>query len=188
MKTKKELRKEILSLRREMPAEEVERLSAMICENVKKQKEYKEAEKICLYMPINNEADASMLAEPAREDGKEVYIPKVTGDVMVFNLYDPEGAMHEGAFHIQESESDVILDTEDRVLIIMPGSVFDRSCGRIGYGGGYYDKYLAAHPGCKTAAICYSFQIIDGKLPSEEHDIDPDMVVCENEVIRREDQ
>ena len=61
-------------------------------------------------------------------------------------------------------------------LIVMPGAVFTRSCDRIGYGGGYYDRYLAAHPDCHTAAVGYAIQIVDS-IMTEETDIKPDVVL-----------
>lgn len=175
---KKEIRKEILAKRRAMPAEQVSELSEKICERVRSTDLYREAASLCVYMPINNEVEADRLIGPALEDGKKVYIPKVTGDEMVFNAYDEEKMIEDGPFHIRESESEDVLEPDERTLIIMPGSVFDPQRHRIGYGGGYYDKYLSRYPACRTIAVCFDFQIVD-ELPAEAHDMLPEMIVSE---------
>ena len=78
-----------------------------------------------------------------------------------------------------------ILEPDERTLIIMPGSVFDVHGHRIGYGGGYYDKYLARHTQCRTIAVCFDFQIVE-ELPAEDHDICPELIVSEKRCIRAE--
>ena len=185
MKTKKELRKEILAIRRQMPEGEVRTLSEKICGNVLKLQESREAERICIYMPINNEAEANLLIGPAAADGRRVYIPKVVGDEMIFNRYEEAMVSKQGKFHIRESDSEDILEPDEKTLIIMPGSVFDVHGHRIGYGGGYYDKYLARHTQCRTIAVCFDFQIVE-ELPAEDHDICPELIVSEKRCIRAE--
>ena len=183
--TKKELRKGILARRRAMDPEEVRSRSEIICRRVLDTDLYQNAASLCVYMPINNEAEADQLIGPALADSKRVYIPKVTGDEMVFNAYEEHEIMEEGAFHIRESGSEDVLTPDETTLIIMPGSVFDLDCHRIGYGGGYYDKYLERHPRCRTIAICFDFQIIDS-LPAEDHDISPELVISDLRTLARD--
>jgi 5-formyltetrahydrofolate cyclo-ligase len=64
----------------------------------------------------------------------------------------------------------------------MPGVAFDRRRGRIGYGGGFYDCYLAALGGCRTIALAYSVQILD-RVPVRPFDIRPDRIITETEEI-----
>ena len=63
----------------------------------------------------------------------------------------------------------------------MPGLAFDPAGHRVGYGGGFYDKYLEAHPGHRLVALCYPFQLLD-HLEVEEHDIPVDRVICADEL------
>lgn len=182
MKDKKTIRKEILTVRKNLKKDEVEELSVAVCGIVREQEVYKKAEDICLYMPINNETDVRYLAEPARREGKRVWLPKVAGSEMDFYAYDEDTKMIEGAYNIQEPESEEILKPDDNTLVIMPGAAFSEHRDRIGYGGGYYDKYLEKHPKCMTMAVCYNFQIVD-ELPAEEHDIKPQAVVSETKVL-----
>ena len=64
----------------------------------------------------------------------------------------------------------------------MPGAVFSEARDRIGYGGGYYDRYLSEHVLCHTLAVCYELQIVED-LPTEEHDIRPDAVISERRIL-----
>ena len=68
-------------------------------------------------------------------------------------------------------------------LIILPGAAFDRKGNRLGYGGGFYDTYLAAHPQAGRAAIAFALQIAED-IPSAPHDIRPDIIVTEKEMIQ----
>lgn len=86
-----------------------------------------------------------------------------------------------GNFGILEPVSDDFEEIEDG-LMFMPGIAFDHSRNRIGFGGGYYDRYLARHAGLVTVALAYEFQIVD-KIDSEPTDIRPHIIVTESEVI-----
>ena len=68
--------------------------------------------------------------------------------------------------------------------MIMPGAAFDRNLSRIGYGGGYYDRYLCENPDVQTVAVSYACQVFDS-IPSEEHDVRPRILVTENEILYR---
>ena len=74
-------------------------------------------------------------------------------------------------------------DPDDATLMIVPGVAFDRQRSRIGYGGGFYDRYLDLHPHLQTAAVAFDFQILD-KVPAGEHDKRPDCIYTPSEVIR----
>ena len=181
---KKELRRTILRQRRAMEPARVRELSQIICRRVEETDAYRNASSLCVYMPINNEVEADLLIPSAQEKGKRVYIPRVTGEEMIFNAYEPELIAERGAFHIRESDSEEILTPDEGTLVIMPGSVFDLQAHRIGYGGGYYDRYLSQHPVCSTIGVCFDFQITE-QLPAEAHDISPQMVISELREIRR---
>jgi 5-formyltetrahydrofolate cyclo-ligase len=174
---KKALRREILAKRSSMTADTVLEKSQRICENVISSKFYKNCKKLCLYMPIRNEVDVRLLLEPARTDGKSVYLPKVLPEnYMEFYSYNESTALISGAYDILEPDSTEILEPDEDTLIIMPGAVFSKDNKRIGYGGGYYDRYLAKHPECKTMAVAYDFQVLE-QIPYEEHDVCPDVVM-----------
>ncbi|MDO4487164.1 MAG: 5-formyltetrahydrofolate cyclo-ligase [Bacillota bacterium] len=175
---KKELRKEILKHRSVLSSTEVKEMSAVICEHTVLENIYEKAQDVCVYMPIRNEVDVSMLIEDARNRDKRIWLPRVNGSDIDFYLYEADTELSAGAYGILEPESDIILMPDENTLVIMPGAVFSRAGDRIGYGGGYYDRYLAKHCNCSTIALCYSLQIVD-EIPSDAHDIRPDHIICE---------
>lgn len=178
MQTKNELRKLILEERMELSEESVHDLSIQICNKVKEMQEYIDAEDICMYMPANNEVDVTFLIEDAWSKGKTVWLPKTAGRRMDFFKFDRTTPLSEGSYKILEPESDIMLEPDDKTLILMPGVAFTMDGGRIGYGGGYYDIYLEQHSTSKKVAVCYDFQIVE-ELPVEEHDIKPDFIISE---------
>lgn len=196
MLTKKEIRKAVLAERSALDDETVALASQVICRKIMGIDAYEEATDVCLYMPMRNEVDVLLLAEAAEAEGKRVWVPKViektTGQgaekkagVMVFNRFTglDEEDIITGAYDIRESSSEEILEPNDTTLIIMPGAVFTPWKDRIGYGGGFYDKFLDEHPQCKTIAPCYDLQVVD-ELPVEAHDRKPDYVVSETSIYR----
>lgn len=178
MQTKKELRSYILKKRSELTEKEVAQRSKRICSHVKAHSMYRAAQNICLYMPIRNEVDVRYLIEVASADRKQIWLPKVEDDEMNFYLYDENSSFIVGAYNIPEPQSTVKLEPDEHTLIIMPGAVFSKEGDRIGYGGGYYDRYLDRYPICQTAAVCYDFQVVP-KLPAEPHDIKPQVLISD---------
>lgn len=181
-KTKKEIRKEILKRRAALEESVVAETSESICNIIQALELYKDAEDLCLYMPIRNEVDLAVLRKAAWEEGKRVWLPKVNGDRMEFHFFGEDSGLAEGAYGILEPETEEILDPGEATLVVMPGAVFSKAHDRIGYGGGYYDRYLSEHPQCRTLAVCHDLQIVE-ELPAEEHDIRPDAIVSEERVL-----
>ncbi len=183
MLTKKEIRQQILKQRNEMDFEEVQQLSAQICDKIKELSVYKDTENICLYMPVNNEVDVTLLAEDAWSDGKTLWLPKTADNMMGFYKFGNDTALTAGTYGVLEPVSEEKLEPGADTLVLMPGVAFSPDGGRVGYGGGYYDRYLNKWTMCKTVAVCYSFQILD-ELPMEDHDVRPDKIVCEKTWIK----
>lgn len=173
---KKELRRQMLARRNALSKAMVLAYSENICQKVLGMPVYRQAQDICLYMPIQNEVDVSMLIAPARAQGKTVWLPRIIDGKMDFYLYAEDTLLTLGAYHIREPLSEQRLIPHEFVLVIMPGAVFSRDNDRIGYGGGYYDRYLSCYPMCKTVAVCYDFQILP-EIPADVHDIRPQFIV-----------
>lgn len=173
---KRELRRRMLARRNALTGTEVSDYSENICRKVLAMPVYQRAHDICLYMPIQNEVDVSMLIAPARAQGKTVWLPRVVGEEMDFYLYEEDTCLFTGAYGIREPQSTQILIPHEYVLVVMPGAVFSTDNDRIGYGGGYYDRYLSRYPMCKTVAVCYDFQIVP-ELPADLHDVRPQFVI-----------
>ena len=184
---KQPLRSRMQSRRAALSREEQESRSAQIIEQIVQSALYDKNQRICIYQAFRNEVSCDTMKQKAWEDGKEIYVP-VTDEknkTMEFYRITPATQWQTGAYGIMEPvlEEDTPRLTEP-ALILMPGLVFDHHKHRIGYGGGYYDKYLSSHPMHITAALCYDFQIVPEELPFEEHDILPDYIVTEQYIIQ----
>lgn len=186
---------------------------------------YREAEAILTYVSFRSEVNTFPLLDRVFSDGKAVFVPKVSGKEMDFYRIFSEADLTEGYRGILEPSGGQLLDgwMDDQisqrvggrqekplknreeqegepavlsVMICMPGAALDRACHRIGYGGGFYDRYLsgrsAAAEGAEgkthlcaaylTAALAYDCQVFE-EIPWEMHDICPMCVVTEKEII-----
>ncbi len=175
-------RREIRDRRIGLADDVVKRLSAIICANVIKTDEYKSADTLCIYISINKEVDTRPLIEACIRDGKRIAAPRITDGVMDFYYFDDMSELQPGFFDILEPTGDDKADV-DKALIIMPGVAFDENRNRIGYGGGYYDRYLYEHNVKNTIALAYEVQIVD-KVEADSYDIKPDMIITEGRTIR----
>lgn len=181
MKSKSEIRKEHLKRRRELSPEHVSNLSHRIIEKIRQHEIYKHARQICLYMPIKNEVDMHPLLAAAWMEQKEVYLPRIVAGDMDFYLYDESTPLISGAYDILEPASKQVLIPTNETLVICPGAVFSYQGDRIGYGGGYYDKYLAKHPMVSAMAVAYEFQI-HPDIPHDSMDRKMDYVISEENI------
>ena len=110
------------------------------------------------------------LLRQALLDGKQVAVPKVYGDEMRFILLPDLDRVARGYSGIPEPIDDGPVADDPTALVLMPGLAFDKDGRRIGYGGGFYDKFLTAEPAHPTVALCYDFQIVP-HIPAEEFDV-----------------
>ena len=182
---KKELRESMLLCRSGLSKDEVSFLSHEIAKNVMQSEPFKNMEHICIYKAFRNEVSCDDIMKEAFIQDKHVYVP-VTDvgrkEIFFYEIF-PDTEWKKGAYGIFEtciSNKNCLLDMA--ALILMPGLLFDRKKNRIGYGGGYYDKYLDNHTHHITMALCYSFQVIR-EVPYENHDVRPDYIVTEKEII-----
>lgn len=135
-----------------------------------------------LYRAANGEAGTARIAARLLREGKTVLYPRVRGREM--DLVPDRGlGFSRGAFGIEEPTGEPS-DREPDV-VILPMLAADGQLHRLGYGGGYYDRYLAAHPSPYKVAIGYDFQIVES-VPHQPHDILPDAVVTDLRILRRQ--
>ena len=166
-----------------MPAELVRRLSAEISQNILEWEVYQHARNVFFYYPLGNEVSLLPVMKDAWLTGKHAAFPKTMGDHMDF--YEAAGLqeLKEGCFHVMEPESKgrepVCLEPD---LCFVPGTVFDRSGGRFGYGRGYYDRYFAKKDTVKLAGCAYGCQIAE-ILPVNVWDVRMDFLLSENGII-----
>ena len=173
---KKELRKKIREQKRAMTPERIEQASDKLGELFRATELYRNAKTIYGYLPYNQEVRTVPMLELALADGKRVAVPKVYGDEMKFIYLTDLTQVEDGYAGIPEPVADGPVADDPTALVLMPGLAFDKEGHRIGYGGGFYDKFLAQEPNHPTIALCYDFQML-GQLPTEEFDIPVDCVL-----------
>lgn len=186
MVTKKEIRKEIIQKRDALPFLEVENKSSHIVTSLLKTPEYKEAAQILLYADFRNEVKTDSIFTDAILKGKKVYYPKIFGDIMEFYHVTSLDELHSGYMGIREPEENplkrFIYKKQDNVLVISPGVAFDPQGNRIGYGKGFYDKYLTNKRILSVIALAFSLQIVD-EIPSEHNDIKMDKIITDQLIL-----
>lgn len=181
---KKSLRKQILKIRNEMSYAERRAKSGQILSALSDMELYKRADTILFYIDYQSEVMTTPLIVHALSQGRQVYLPKVTGTEMDFYQIHDILDLREGYKGIREPEGGALFENaQTDMLMVMPGAVFDRHCHRIGYGKGFYDRYLGRMQQKKikipVVALCFACQMLD-EIPYEAHDIMPDMVLTEN--------
>lgn len=173
---KKELRRSIREKKRAMTAEEIAQRSAELSRLFLASDAYRNAKTIYGYLPYNQEVRTVPMLEQALKDGKQVAVPKVYGEEMKFITMTDLSLVEKGYAGIPEPIADGPFADDETALVLMPGLAFDPQGHRIGYGGGFYDKFLSAEPNHPTLALCYAFQMLP-HLETEEHDIPVDYVL-----------
>ena len=185
---KKEIRKIIREKKAALSPEFITEYSALLAEEFVKQPFYQASDVLYVYLAYNEEIRTDELVRRAWADGKRVAVPKVLDQgVMEFYYIESFDGISEGYCGIPEPEGDPALLAEDkRFLMLMPGMAYGRDHNRIGYGGGFYDRYLerklAAGAEFTTLALAYDFQILD-TIPAEAHDLKVDVVLSLGEII-----
>ena len=173
---KKELRSHIRAQKRAMTEAEITEKSDELVRLLLETDLYRQAKTLYGYLPYNQEVRTVPLLEQALRDGKQVAVPKCYGDEMRFILIDDLSKVEKGYAGIPEPIADGPIASDTTALVLMPGLAFDPEGHRIGYGGGFYDKFLEQEPNHPTVALCYDFQMLD-HLQTEEYDIPVDRVI-----------
>lgn len=181
-KEKRALRKAMLQQLRALPQKQIQTWSEEIAHRVCQMEAFQQAETVCVFISMPGEVDTRPLIEAAMAAGKKTAAPKIKDGRMEFVLFAADSDLQKGFFGILEPMGDQ--GPEGKTLIIMPGVVFDQTCRRIGYGGGYYDRYLAEHPQLATVAVAFDLQVLD-RIPEEAHDLKPGAVVTEQRTVVR---
>ena len=176
------IRKEVFARRRAATQEEIQEKSRMIYEKITALPEFLDADCFFAYMDFKKEVMTRDLIEKALEMGKTVAVPRVEGDDMVYYEIKDFSTLKSGYFGIMEPDGGKVCTREEGFLLV-PGVAFDSARHRVGYGKGFYDRFLAAHPGFTTVAAAFEFQLFDA-VPFEETDILPQMLVTEQKIYR----
>lgn len=173
---KKTLRREIKAKKAAMTVEQIRRCSRVLTQKALESPLLQNASSLYGYLPYNQEVLTWELLKAAQTMGKRVAVPKVYGDTMKFIWLDDLKAVSPGYCGIPEPTADGPIAEDETALVLMPGLAFDPQGHRMGYGGGFYDKFLAAQPQHPTLALCYDFQML-AHLDTEAHDVPVDQVI-----------
>ena len=223
VRLKREVRKKILALRDSIPTVDKVQYDASIRNIVMEMEEYSESKVILAYASYRSEVDTLVLIGQALADGKHVFAPKVSGNEMEFWKISAMEDLREGYRGIREpvqsvpfpdwlkercsiADIDTVMNKDIaenytrefcKIAMWMPGAAFDKERHRIGYGGGFYDRYLnrlscasgqmasseqqglfIGHLTLTTTALAYHCQLLE-RIPHEEHDRKPDLLITE---------
>lgn len=187
---KQTIRTQILKQRDELSKEEVQLRSGRILEVLLSSLEYQRANEIFTFVSFGNEVDTYPLIHSALLLNKKVYVPKIIqpGLMEFYQMLSLE-ELKLSKFGILEPTSDIqglLRRNSGDQLIIVPAVAFDEECNRLGYGGGFYDRYFAKNIDCQVQriALCYELQMV-GKVPVDEHDQKVDKIITEKREIKR---
>ena len=187
--SKQNIRSRYLGLRNSLSVQERMQKSRKIWERLKSVPVYQKAQAVLVYMDYRSEVMTTGLVEELLEDPlKKVFAPKVEGMRISFYEISSLDELEDGYQGIREpkksperkftKEMPEQMDT----VILIPGAVFDRQRGRMGYGKGFYDRFLSEYPKVYGIALGFACQIAK-TIPMEQHDKRPDLIVTENEII-----
>ncbi|MBS4804302.1 MAG: 5-formyltetrahydrofolate cyclo-ligase [Clostridium sp.] len=182
---KKDLRKIILNKRNSIDNNTKEEMDREIFNKLINLDLYKEAKNIFIYLSFGSEIDTKPIIDRALEEGKEVYIPKVykiNKEMRAIRLNTFED-LEKNSMGILEPKDDFNFIAKEKIdLIIVPGAVFDFKGNRIGYGGGYYDRFLSNIKDKRNKIVlAYNLQIVDN-IEAEEHDIKVDYIITNSRI------
>lgn len=173
---KQALRKAIKEKKRAMTEEQIVTKSEELGRLFAASEAYQQAKTIYGYLPYNQEVRTVPMLQRAMADGKRVAVPKCYGDEMRFIYIDTDWRVEKGYCGIPEPVEDAPVADDKTALVLMPGLAFTKNGERMGYGGGFYDRFLASEPDHPTLALCYDFQIVE-HIPTEAFDIPVDTVL-----------
>jgi 5-formyltetrahydrofolate cyclo-ligase len=166
----------MLERRNALAAGEIAKRSKSIQQFVLDSKEFKSAKIIGAYYAFGSEVKTDAIIEQARALGKKIALPSVEGDRLTFYELSTGKYLVKGRFGIMEPLPYGLVDKID--LLVVPGIAFDRKGYRLGYGKGYYDKFLARKK-IASIGLGYSFQLLD-RLPTGKYDKKLDAIAAED--------
>ena len=182
---KNELRQKYRALRDSFGEDFIEKASALACQNLINSREFLTADTILLYYPTKNEISPLPIFEICLKMGKTVAFPicQKESTTLLFRKTSALNELFLSSFGIFEPTSDSEQITpNEKTLCVVPALLFSQNGHRLGYGKGYYDRFLKNFNGT-SAGLSYSSLVLDS-IPHDEHDVPLDMIVTEREVLK----
>lgn len=185
---KKEFRKKVLCERKKQSPEFISKNSSIITDKLLQMDCIKDAKTIMLYLDFNNEVKTDDLVSKLIYLRKTVASPitlKEERKLIPSQIKDLKNGIKIGAYNIREPKPEFspVIDVKDLDVVIVPAVAYDTNCYRLGYGGGFYDRFLKnLRPDAKTIGVAFDLQIFD-EVPKEPHDAQLDFIVTESKTI-----
>lgn len=185
---KKELRKQIITERNQLTDEEIATKSATIAEKLCQLPAFNQAETIMYFVSFGSEVDTRPMVEETIRRGKTALAPKAvpqSRELIPSKILDWESDLVPGYYNIPEPRAGALRPyaPEQIDLLIVPGVAFDLKGNRLGYGGGYYDRFFSLlKPGTPLVALVFDLQIVP-EVPVDEWDRPVDCVITEKRLI-----
>ena len=165
---KKELRQTVLNQMKKLSGKEKEQADSWLTQHLLSSAAYQKAQVIATYLSMPHEVSTAAFIKQAQLDGKRVLVPKTYGQGrMIFVDYD-ESRLQKSSFGLLEPMSEEAVEKTEIDLIHVPGVVFNSQGFRIGYGGGYYDRYLDDYEGTSVSTI---YQVQQEDFTPAQHDV-----------------
>ncbi len=183
---KHNIRKNRRALRDSLPSAALAELSRAVLKNFKKSffPALPAVKCAMAYMPVQSEVATSGIISFLLSRGIKIFLPCVRGDEISPARYTKGCKMTKGAFNIKEPSGGKGCRINSIGLVIVPGIAFDRRGNRIGFGKGFYDRFLKKLPeNSIKAGVCLESQIVPS-IPGERHDIKMDYIITEKAVIK----
>jgi 5-formyltetrahydrofolate cyclo-ligase len=154
--------------------------SEKIQKKLKKINAFRDAQKIGVYYPIGSEILTQDIIQELLSNGKDVFLPKVIGENIEFRKIANFSSLEKGSFDIMEPKDDCQTDNELDIVLVPTVGISPIGV-RLGYGHGFYDRYLAKHK-VTTISLTLEKQIIKN-IPKSEHDVMIDWIVTEDRIF-----
>jgi len=178
---KKSLRNLLLEKRDNTSFDLMKIASEKMQKRLKKINAFMDAQKIGAYFPIGSEILTQDIIQELLSNGKDVFLPKVIGEKMEFRKISNFSSLEKGSFDIMEPKDDCPTDNNLDVILV-PTVGISPTGVRLGYGHGFYDKFLAEHK-TVTISLIMEKQIIKN-IPKSEHDIIIDWIITEDRFLQ----
>ena len=184
IKAKKETRALFRKMRKEISEDQRQVLDKILLDKISSKDEFIKASVVLAYYPVNDEINTLPIIEYALKEGKRVALPisNTEDHTLTFRFISSLDELVAGAYSIPEPPSNARpFVNEINSLCIVPGLCFDREGNRIGYGKGFYDRFLADFDGV-TLGLCYSEFLLE-EIPTDENDRKVNIVVSDTEEV-----
>lgn len=181
---KRRLRTEILARRDAIGEADRARLGRLATERCLELPSVQAADTAMLFWPFGSEIDTRRLIELLSERGVRIALPRIVGTEIEPRTWRPGEALDTTDLGVSEPTSGALVDMASIDVIVTPAVAFDRAGHRIGYGGGFYDRFFPkTRPGAMRLGFCFDLQVVVGELPGGHFDQRVHLLVTERESI-----